>query len=326
MDVPAPPSLPPVAPAERPRRKSILDVGPVGVLIATVAGSCGAWHWMLDLFSHFRWYYFVISIVWLILLWRSKHRKSKWCFELALIWNGVLLLPYYVPVDQKEIPASTTTVSLISVNVFTANQNKSAVVDYLRERHPDLVVVIEVDLKWAEALHALKDIYPHIFIQPRFDNFGIGVLSRRPLIEPKIVEFSGTEIPTVVTKVDIDGKLIQLVATHPLPPIGAGNTDERNSQLRDVADFVKQSLLPTILAGDLNATPWSVAFRDVIFRSGLRDSALGRGVHGTWNAKTMIRIPIDHALIPPEAIVVQRAVGPNVGSDHFPLEITIALP
>jgi endonuclease/exonuclease/phosphatase (EEP) superfamily protein YafD len=103
-------------------------------------------------------------------------------------------------------------------------------------------------------------------------------------------------------------------------------TDSRNSQLRELGDFVKRSPLPTIVAGDLNSTPWSVAFRDVVSRSGLRDSALGLGVHGTWNAHTWIRIPIDHALIPPKAVVVRRAVGPDVGSDHFPLEITIAFP
>jgi len=310
----------------QPRTWGLLDIFLRWLLFATLAGSCGAWHWLLDLFSHFRWYYFVISLIWIIVICRSNRRRSKWCLGLVLIWNGGLLWPYYAPVTRTPVSASATTVSLVSMNVYTANQNKPAVVDYLRDRQPDLVIVMEVDQKWAEALQPIGDLYPYRFIQPRPDNFGIGLLSKWPLIEPRFVEFADTQLPNIVTRIEYAGHVFQLVATHPLPPIGATRADERNSQLRELGDFVKRSSLPTIVAGDLNATPWSVAFRDIVSRSSLRDSALGLGVQGTWNAKTWIRIPIDHALIPPDMTVVRRSVGPDVGSDHFPLEVTVAFP
>ena len=56
------------------------------------------------------------------------------------------------------------------------------------------------------------------------------------------------------------------------------------------------------------ATPWSSAFRDITSRSGLTDSALGHGIQTTWNARSLVmRIPIDHVLIPKSIAVNRRA-------------------
>lgn len=317
-------------PAPRPaplQRGSLLTLGPPALLVATVIASAGSWHWILDLASHFRCYYFALALIWLLALCRQRWRSPQICLTLAVIWNGWLILPYYWPEVQRPRPAATTTVSIISLNVFTANPDKAAVVSYLRDRHPDLIVVMEVDVDWAFALQELKDLYPHRLIQPRADNFGIGLLSKWPLTDAKFVEFAGTELPNVVARIHRDGHEFQIVATHPLPPIGAFHSQERNAQLRELADFVKRSNLTSIVAGDFNATPWSVGFRQFAVRSELKDSALGRGIQGTWNAKTwLIRIPIDHIFVPAGSIVTSRAVGPSVGSDHFPVEATIVLP
>ncbi len=311
----------------KPRPWNILDIGPWGLLVVTLAGSCGVWHWLLDLTSHFRMYYFLVASLWLAGICRQKRRASQGCLGLVIAWNGGLLLPYYLPYSQPAVPETATTVSIISLNVYTANEDKAAVVDYLRDRQPDLIVVMEVDDNWAAALQELNDLYAHRILHPRTDNFGIGLFSKWPLTQPRIVEFAGTDLPNVVTTIQRNGKEFLLVATHPLPPIGAANTRERNAQLREVADFVKRSPLPCIVAGDFNTTPWSSAFRDFAARSGLKDSALGRGVQGSWNAKSwLVRIPIDQVFVPSDAIVVRRVVGPNVGSDHFPIEATIALP
>jgi endonuclease/exonuclease/phosphatase (EEP) superfamily protein YafD len=84
---------------------------------------------------------------------------------------------------------------------------------------------------------------------------------------------------------------------------------------------------PVIVAGDLNATPWSHGFRQLVRLRGLCDSAVGRGVQATWNAHRWVpRIPIDHVVVSPEVRVMDRRVGPDVGSDHLPVEATLAIP
>lgn len=317
-------------PSSRPapnKAGGISNLGPPVLLAATVIASAGSWHWSFDLISHFRCYYFALALIWIMAICRQQRRISQVCLAMALVWNGWLILPYYWPQRETAIPEAVTVVSMISLNVYTANPDKAVVVDYLRNRHPDLIIVMEVDIDWALALQELNDLYPHRLVQPRADNFGIGLLSKWPLTEPRFVEFAGTELPNVVARVNREGHEFQIIATHPLPPISAGNSQERNAQLRDLADFVKESNVPSIVAGDFNASPWSSAFRDFGARSGLKDSALGYGIQGTWNAKSwLIRIPIDQVFVPPRSLVTRRVVGPAVGSDHFPVEATIALP
>ena len=310
-----------------PHRAWIEKSVPWSLLALTLAGSCGTWHWALDLCSHFRWYYFVAAAVFGVLIWRKRRRAAMAALGVALLWNGGLLAPYYLPSSQPDIAEGGATVSLISLNVYTANTDKRAVIDYLRERSADLVVVMEVDERWEQALAELHDVYPHQFIQSRPDNFGIGLLSREPLAQKQFVNAGNTHLPTIVARVEREGRDFIIVATHPLPPIGASNTLERDAQLRAVADTVKASSLQCVVAGDFNATPWSSAFRYLTTRSGLRDSALGRGIQGSWNAKSpLMRIPIDHVLVPANVKVIRRAVGANVGSDHFPVEVEFVLP
>jgi endonuclease/exonuclease/phosphatase (EEP) superfamily protein YafD len=293
----------------------------------TLAGSCGDWYWALDLCAHFRHYYFLVALVWAAAIWKRVRSRAMCCLGLAILWNGGLILPYYWPAHNSSVTNEDTVVSLISLNVYTANRNKAAVITYLRDRQPDLIVVMEIDDRWEKALDELKDLYPHQFMQPRLDNFGIGLLSRWPLTEPRFVKLAGTGLPNIVASIRRNAHSFKLIATHPLPPIGAAFTHERNAQLHDLAKLIEASELPCLVAGDFNATPWSSAFRDFVAISHLRDSALGRGIQGSWNAKSpLIRIAIDQVFVPRDATVLKRLVGPNVGSDHFPIEATVEMP
>jgi endonuclease/exonuclease/phosphatase (EEP) superfamily protein YafD len=188
-------------------------------------------------------------------------------------------------------------------------------------------VLLEVDDAWARVIRELDEIFPHRLVHPRTDNFGIAILSRHSLEDARTVEFGGVDVPSIVARVIRDAGSLTVVATHPVPPLGAANARDRDAALRALADYVAGAPSPCIVAGDFNATPWCAAFRDLVTRSGLRDTALGRGVQPTWNALSWVpRIPIDHVLAPPGTVVLRRAVGPGVGSDHFPVEAEIVLP
>jgi len=109
-----------------------------------------------------------------------------------------------------------------------------------------------------------------------------------------------------------------------LPPGSAEYARLRNEQLHTVAAQVKASYRPVILIGDLNGTPWSPYFRDFLRASGLRNTSQGRGVQGSWPAGLPAgRIPLDHCLVSPEIRVIDRQVGPQVGSDHLPLLVDL---
>jgi endonuclease/exonuclease/phosphatase (EEP) superfamily protein YafD len=66
--------------------------------------------------------------------------------------------------------------------------------------------------------------------------------------------------------------------------------------------------------------------RHFMEQNGLRDSALGFGLHPTWLSRWLpLGIPIDQILHSDAIAVLDRRVGPDVGSDHFPVTADIAL-
>lgn len=311
----------------RPAGRRLLEVGPWVLMIVTLLAFCGEYHWIFDLAAHFRWYYWMISVAWAIVLWKQVRSWSMSCLCLVCICNGCLVLPYFVPQSQPTIPADSHAISFISLNVFTGNPNKARVISYLRQRHSDVVLVMEVNEAWEQALQQLDDLYPYRLIHPRPDNFGIGILSQRPWIDAKLIKSSKSQLPSIVARIRHAGREFQFIGTHPLPPLGSHATHLRNDQLREIAENVSNSSLPSVVAGDFNASPWSFACRDFLHRSRLKDTLPGRGLQGSWNARSSIfRIPIDHFYVPQSAAVIRRALGPDVGSDHFPVELSVAFP
>lgn len=295
----------------------------------SLAGWCGDWHWLPDLFAHFRLPLVVAAAVGLVAAMVRGTIVTRRLLAVACLANAWPLLPYWLPpraTDSRRAAArERDPLSVVSVNVHGPNREVDRVVAYLRDRRADLVALVEVRPECAAALESLRDEYPHRVAHPRPDNFGLAVLSRRPLVEPRIEAFGGVTCPVMVVRVGADADGFLLVVVHPHPPIGPRDAAALRTQLAAVADFVAAAPLPCLVAGDFNATPWSAAFRDFVARSGLRDSALGHGVQPTWNARLGLPVlPIDHVLVPAGFRVLGRRVGPDVGSDHLPVEVELA--
>lgn len=332
-DSTATPAVPP-APDDTAARKPfpwLLLGWAIPLLAATLGGFCGDWHWGLDLLSHFRWYYLVAAAGGLaIAVVRGGGIGACAALAAALALNAWTMLPYWLPAAQPASPAAGAAaepVSVISLNVLRFNHDTTPAIDYLRRRSADVVAVLEVSPEWGQALDALADIYPHRLMEPRPDNFGVALLSRWPLVEPTIVDFGDTGYPSAVADIDRPAGRFRCIAVHPYPPYSRSSSQMLVRSLHAAGAAAARAPVPCIVVGDFNATPWSAGFRAFAAGSGLRDTALGRGVQPTWNARRpFVRIPIDHIFAPPAATVVRRTIGPDVGSDHFPVEADLILP
>lgn len=313
-----------------------MSAGAAAILLAvTLAGFCGAWHWLLDLTSHFRAYWLVAAAVGAALGIGRPRSAAFACCTLALAANSWALLPFWMP-SPAVLPVAAAAApgadpaspfDLVSANLYRANPDKSRAVAWLRDRRPDVVVLLEIDAAWAANLSSLDDVYPHRIVEPREDNFGIAVLSRWPLADGTVTTFGGTPYPNIVATVRFHGRDVRVFATHPHPPFDAASDAAIRAQLGAIAAAAADAPRPCIVAGDFNATPWSTPYRRFAAGSGLRDTALGRGVQPTWNARRPApRIPIDHVFVSPDVAVLRRAVGPDIGSDHLPVETTLILP
>ncbi len=86
---------------------------------------------------------------------------------------------------------------------------------------------------------------------------------------------------------------------------------------------------PVVVAGDLNAPPSAVAFRDLTRSTDLRDctAQLGRGFPGSWGhepGSAVAPVPIDHVLTR-DAPCTDLEITRERGSDHRALTATVAL-
>ncbi len=80
-----------------------------------------------------------------------------------------------------------------------------------------------------------------------------------------------------------------------------------------------------MVVGDLNASPWSYAFRPLA-DSDLVNSLNGFGLQATWpSVLGPFGVPIDHLLHSAEFTTVTRRTGPSLGSEHRSVFITLAL-
>ncbi len=306
----------------------------IAVILAGTASVCGffaAWWWPFEGLCHFRVQFAIVLLCCGIVL--LAGRMWRWAAVAGVLAaaNAAVIFPLYVPAGRDTQAAHGPRLRVVAANVFSGNRETARVRDFVRENRPDVLAVLELTPRWADELEALSELLPHRVIQPRDGNFGIGLYSRHAIDAHEIVQLSEHN-PAIVARLAMENAApLTVIAAHPYPPAGARGTELRNRQLRRLGEVASEQPAPVVLLGDFNSTSWSPAFSELVRTSGLRDTRQGLGVQPTWPARReplrfMLRIPIDHCLTSVNIRVVDRRVGPEIGSDHFPVIADVALP
>ncbi len=291
---------------------------------ATLLGFLGPLSWFADLFSHFRVQYLtgLIMIGFLFFLLR--------CWKRAVVFLAfasvdlICILPLWFGKEQAAPDQGTARRVMLS-NVNTRSGNPDKVRQVVQRAKPDILVLEEISARWLKELTWLDPLLPYRVTRPRSDNFGIGLFSRFPIVESDIVSVGNAGVPTIVATLDTGKEQLRVIATHPVPPWGSQYSRWRNQQLAGLAELARD-VRPLLLIGDLNTTPWNGHFRHLLKQSGLQDSSRGFGVQASWpNSNFLLRIPIDHVLHSPDIAVIERQIGADAGSDHFPLIVDIVV-
>jgi endonuclease/exonuclease/phosphatase (EEP) superfamily protein YafD len=298
----------------------------LGALLSVV--SLVPWH-PLTLLEHFRLQLLVGSAT--AALAAGLLRQRGW-FDAAAICAllDLLLVTPGLSGARAAGPSGGVTVRLLLANVRTNNPDMASVARAIEELSPDVVVLIEPNRRWFTALRPALAGYRGQREVDDAGNFGVGVYVRGEL--RSTVEHLGSRLPTVVAQVELDSGQaapFTLLATHPIPPVDEGNDRSHRRQMQALAERVAALRGPVVLAGDLNATPWSRPFARLLAASGLRDSRAGFGLQATFpvsGGTSLLRLPIDHVLISSEIGVRSRRVERDLGSDHLPVLVELGLP
>lgn len=299
------------------RVSGFVDILLVLALGGTWLGLLGRYHWVLDLFSHFRWQYLLICVVGVA--WSLALKRPRWIQALclaSLLVNGAAL--YLARGDPAYAAIAGERLRVVSLNVHADNPDTARVLDYVRSTDADVFFLMEVDAEWAAALAELSTTHPHHLLWPQEDNFGLAFFSRVPLQSVEVIHTSERGSPSIRARLTHAGRELAILGVHPPPPMGRQLSQIRDTQLADTAALVASLDIPVLLVGDLNATPWSHGMRLLRDGTTLDDRSPDPSSSPTWNAGIVFAIPIDHALVTPPLVVTQRQIGPDVGSDHRP--------
>jgi endonuclease/exonuclease/phosphatase (EEP) superfamily protein YafD len=306
------------------RPYGILTAAGAAIGIATLGGFCGRFWWVLDLFSHFRVQYAILSFLIAVALLVLRRVFTGSVFLGLAVVNLVLIVPLYLgrvaPPD-----AGSPRYRAVLANVYTPNKESELVISLIEQYEPDFFVLQEVNTRWLLDISSLETAYPYTEQCPRPDNFGIALYSKRPFVKCDTVYIGAAMVPSICAEIELDGRQLTVLGAHTIPPARRKGSLLRNEQLARIPEFLQKHQRPVIVMGDLNMTPWSHHFRKLLRDAGLKDGSRGYGIARTWPTDLFpLRIPIDHFLHSADLTVVSKKKGQHIGSDHYPIMVDFA--
>jgi endonuclease/exonuclease/phosphatase (EEP) superfamily protein YafD len=210
--------------------------------------------------------------------------------------------------------------SILVSNVLMENRRADALLATAEREQPDLFLALETDAWWDAELAPIGQRLPHRVQDIGDKTYGIHLFSRLPLVQPRIHYFAQQDVPAIIAGVTLpSGETVGFIGLHPRPPRFAQPTTGRDAQLYAAAFQLRESDRATVVAGDLNATPWETTIERMRRIGRLVDPRHGYGYLPTYSARSWWRSwPLDHVLYQPGFATLSLARLDDVGSDHFP--------
>ncbi|MDF1597842.1 MAG: endonuclease/exonuclease/phosphatase family protein [Acidimicrobiia bacterium] len=297
----------------------LLLAAATGLSVAAALGLLGEFWWVFDLLAHPRLQYSVLLAATAGGLALVGRGRPAVVVVLIAIANGVVVAPLFLDKPAESV-AGGPVLTVVSFNVQVRNPDRDAVIQWVGDLDADVVFLWETSQPWRDEFTAAG--LPYFQSEPLQEGTTIGglVLTRDPARVRLLETGERSSIEVVVPFGDVEAVIL---GAHPFPPMSGRRSAERDAQLTTIAAYADDVDGPLIVTGDLNSTPWSAAFRPL--GEGLTNSMNGFGWQPSYPAGSgPFMLPIDHLLHNEYLTTVARSVGPDLGSDHLPIIVTLA--
>jgi endonuclease/exonuclease/phosphatase (EEP) superfamily protein YafD len=308
----------------------------------------------LDIPSNFQFHYLLAACLLLALAGGLRFRAGVILAFTLVLFQIPAFLPYYFGGAKDDGPAN---LRVGVANVYGANRHFDAFEAWIASEQPDAVLLQETEERWPAFLDLIMGEYGYAYVKSvehPIWGFDARIFSRHPITAYETIELPHKAFPVQRAVIAVDGRKVALYNLHLFT---SGQVREaQNDVLRAV---LLEESLPHVLAGDFNATPWSLGQRQLLEGLDLRNAAFGFGYTPTWPAriKPMIQfaraillreqnglgrfsapetitpffaryvgIPLDHVYVSSGIGVVGASSGPGINSDHLPIVFDLRLP
>lgn len=212
-------------------------------------------------------------------------------------------------------------VTVMAANVLLENEHPDRLARLVAEVDPDVLLLMETDERWVAALGPALARYPTVLASTEVEYYGMVLATRLPVEGAELLELTHDRTPSAFADLRTPGgRRFGFVGLHPQPPVPGVDTQERDAQILYAARFARKTDLPLVVMGDFNDAAWSDTSRTFKHYGEYLDPRRGRGLYASFHARNiLIRVAIDQLFVTEEVAVVDFRLGPDVGSDHFPV-------
>lgn len=296
----------------------------IGLLSAM--GWLSRFGWLFEIFANFRVQYSIILAFLIIPL----IIKKKW------LWSGVILvflvinifefIPTYFT-NKKNIKTKTK-IKIMMINIYAKNMEYEKVANFIEKQNPDIIITQEINLHMIDNLEKQIKPYKYQKLVIKDNGFSIGIFSKFETKFKTPKKYYKDKVAAIlIGEMKINRKNVLIYAIHLKSPTTPERFKIRNntlSMIKKDVNNIENSYV--ILLGDFNMTPYSYYFKKFEKEINLRDSRKGFGIQATWPTFfPILRIPIDHCFASENIEIIDRIIGDSIGSDHFPVILTIGI-
>jgi endonuclease/exonuclease/phosphatase (EEP) superfamily protein YafD len=250
-----------------------------------------------------------------------------------LVYQLYWIFPYtrLGPKQVKNVDPTVDapTIKIITSNVLMTNKSSHKLLQLIEHYQPDVLVTLETDDWWENALNSLHVDYPHRIAKPLDNLYGMHVYSKHKMSDIKVLDLIQKDIPSMHCVLHFnESTQIKCHFLHPAPPSPTENetATPRDKELLLIADLVSPKHEPVFVTGDLNDVAWSPTTRAFRKKSGLLDPRRGRGFFNTFHAHYIFaRWPLDHIFHSDHFHLIELKRLTSIDSDHFPLYASFAV-
>lgn len=209
--------------------------------------------------------------------------------------------------------------TVLALNTWHVHGEVKRLERYLMTGPADVIVLQEIGPDKRAVLPRLKAAYP--FQVDCADEWpcSLALLSRVPLEAAGVGRVGADRPGAGYVPAFVWARLgtsMTIIGTHLHRPSRDPWLHER--QVAALGQLVHHIDGPVVLAGDLNTSPWSNAFRKLRATTGLAPASMLTPTWPAWPV-AMPQVALDHILVSGELSVISSGTGPAVGSDHLPV-------
>ena len=308
------------------------------LLAVTVASFTSANDWWIRLWDYPRLAIFTVAGICTLIAGFTLRGKRRLILGGVLVavtlWQGyrihrytLLAKPEVRFIEADAEVSARHCFTALSLNVLQDNRDYGRTLELIRRTDPDMVMLLETDRKWVDALKPVTARYPHVREVPIPNRYGLVFMTRLQTDELTVHRLIENDIPSIFARMRTpSGRRFGYIGLHPRPPQSGTDTQERDAEIAVGARTAAKSGLPMLAMGDFNDVAWSDT-SELFKRVGTYlDPRIGRGFYATFPANIpAFRWPLDQIYFTEQFSIDSLRVLGKTGSDHLPILAKICL-